>query len=52
MLALYREADEFEMPSNHSGVLYVFFDPSGQWKFFLAKELQECGYLVDANKLL
>lgn len=52
VVALYREADDFEFPSDYSGVIFVPFDPAGRWKFDLAKELKAAGYSIDANKLL
>jgi hypothetical protein len=52
VLVLFRKEEGFEIPSNHAGVLYVPYDEAGHWKFDLAKELKECGYVVDANRLL
>lgn len=52
VLVLFRKEDDFEMPTNHAGVVYVAYDKGGHWKFELAKELKECGYTIDANKLL
>lgn len=52
VMPIYRECLSFEMPSDYAGVLYVPFDANGQWKFKLAKELNACGYKVDANRLL
>ena len=49
---LYQEDKDFEMPSDYKGVLYTPYDTSGRWKFELVKELKNCGYDVDANKLL
>jgi predicted nucleotide-binding protein len=52
VLVLYQEEKNFEMPSDYSGVLYTPYDKSGQWQHALVKELQTCGFDVDANKLL
>ncbi|WP_267402107.1 MULTISPECIES: nucleotide-binding protein [unclassified Chryseobacterium] len=41
-----------ELPSDVHGVLYTPLDEIGNWKFKLAKELNACGYNVDANKIL
>jgi len=49
---LYQEETDFEMPSDYKGVLYTPYDTSGTWKFELIKELKNCGYDIDANKLL
>lgn len=48
----YQKEENFEMPSDYSGVLYTLYDNSGQWKFDLIKELKACGYDVNANKLI
>lgn len=52
VVALYRQAERFQMLSDYSGVLYVSFDRAGRWQFDLLKELKACGYDVDAYKLL
>jgi predicted nucleotide-binding protein len=52
VFSLYRSEEEFEIPSDYSGVIYVPFDEPGRWQFDLVRELQECGYDVDANALL
>lgn len=49
---LYQEEKDFEMPSDHEGVLFTLYDTSDKWKFELLKELKNCGYNIDANKLL
>lgn len=43
--------DFIETPSDISGVVYTPFDPAGAWKFTLAKEMKESGYLIDMNKI-
>lgn len=52
VMALYLQEENFEMPSDFSGVLYVAFDEAGKWQFDLVKELKACGYEVDANRLV
>lgn len=40
-----------EIPSDYSGVEYIFFDRYGGWKAKLAGELREAGYAIDMNRL-
>ncbi len=49
---LLKEEKNFEILSNFKGVVYTPYDNAGKWKFDLVRELQECGYDVDANKLI
>lgn len=52
VFVLFKNEANFEIPSDYSGVLFTPYDNSGLWKFELLKELKNCGYNVDANKLL
>ena len=52
VLILHRKDDNFEIPSDYSGVLFVPYDESGSWRFNLIRELKACSYDLDANKLL
>ena len=52
VVAFHSENENFEIPSDYSGVLFVPFDTMGQWRLDLVRELQACGYDVDANKLI
>lgn len=52
VLALHQIIDNFEIPSDYSGVLFVPYDDSGKWKFELVKELKAIGVNVDANKII
>lgn len=52
VVALHREEDGFEMPSDYSGVMFVRYDAAGRWQLDLVQELKACGYSVDANRLL
>jgi predicted nucleotide-binding protein len=46
---LYEEG--VEIPSDISGVVWHPIDKNGAWKYQLAKELREAGFVVDMNKL-
>lgn len=48
---IYREVEDFEMPSDYHGVLYIPFDKHDGWKSKLAKELKGAEYHIDLNKL-
>jgi predicted nucleotide-binding protein len=48
---LYRHSDNFELPSDYLGALYVPYDSNGAWRYKLADELNAAGYGVDKNKL-
>ncbi len=52
VFVLYKEDDNFEMPSDYHGNLYIPYDIAGNWKFSLTKELRTCGFNVDANRLI
>jgi hypothetical protein len=52
VLVIYKENNNFEFPSDYSGVLYKPYNKSGNWKFQIVKELQALGYKVSADKLL
>ena len=52
VVALYREEEDFEWPSDYSGVLHKPYDESGHWQLELVKELKAAKYAVDANKLV
>jgi predicted nucleotide-binding protein len=48
---LYRQNDNFEFPSDYSGVLYTPYDKSGAWKYKLADEMALLDPKIDKNKL-
>lgn len=52
VIALHREDECFEMPSDYDGVIYTPFDGNGAWKLKLVQELRAAGYGVDANALI
>jgi predicted nucleotide-binding protein len=46
------KADGVEEPSDLHGVLYISFDPGGQWRLTLVRELKAAGIDVDMNRAL
>lgn len=48
--ALYEEG--VEIPSDYDGVLFVPLDPTGGWRFLLARELKAAGLTVDFNRIV
>jgi len=50
VLVLFKDEIDFEHPSDFVGVLYTPF--TNGWKLEMVRELQSCGYDVDANRLL
>lgn len=52
VVALYENTDDFEIPSDYSGVLFVPYDGAGKWQFELVKELKALNFNVDANKII
>lgn len=41
-----------EIPSDHTGVLYVELDDRGAWRLALAKEMKAAGLPIDMNLAL
>jgi len=52
VVALFEQSENFEIPSDYDGVLFIPFDHDGRWKFDLVKELKALKYEVDANSIL
>lgn len=52
VLVLYNPDENFEMPSDYSGILYTEYDKSGYWKLKLGKELKESGLDIDFDKII
>jgi len=52
VVALYKDEEGFEMPSDNDGIIYVAYDGEGAWRMNLVRELQACGYEVSADDLL
>ena len=50
--AIFRPHENFEMPSDYSGVLFVPYEADGSWRFQLAKELKECGFKLNLDAIL
>ncbi|NPE28179.1 nucleotide-binding protein [Methanococcoides sp. SA1] len=50
VFVLHKNSSDFELPSDIMGVLYTPYIEG--WEFKFVKELQVCGYEVDANQLL
>jgi predicted nucleotide-binding protein len=50
VLALHSGA--LELPSDYLGVVFVKFDPGGNWRFTIAKELKSAGFQIDMNNVL
>jgi predicted nucleotide-binding protein len=52
VLALYEDVDNFELPSDYSGVMFIKYDNTSFWKLELVKELKAIGIQVSADDLL
>jgi len=52
VVVLFNQEENFELPSDYSGVLFVPYEVSGRWQYDLIRELKASGYIIDANKLL
>ena len=52
VLAFYRESPNFAFPIDFEGVKFVALDDRDSWKLALVRELTDCGYTVDAERLL
>lgn len=52
VFALYRDMEDFDLPSDISGVIYVPFDKAGAWKMDLYRELKDNGYTVNADDIM
>lgn len=52
VVALFEQSENFEIPSDYDGVIFIPFDHDGRWKFDLVKELKALNYEVDANSIL
>ena len=49
---IYKPHEQFDLPSDISGVLYTKYDRLGSWQLPLAREMKACGLNIDANKIL
>ena len=52
VLALYEDVDNFELPSDYRGVMFIKYDNTNSWKLELVKELKAIGIPVSADDLL
>ena len=49
VVAIYKKEEDFEVPNGFSGVIWIEYKTG--WYFQLIRELKECSFDVDANKL-
>jgi len=52
VVAIYREEEGFDLPSDIFGVIYVPYDRGGAWRMRLCQELKASGYDVSADNLI
>ena len=52
VLAFYRESPNFAFPMEFEGVKFTAIDERDSWKHTLIREFKNCGYTVDAERLL
>jgi predicted nucleotide-binding protein len=51
VIEIFRPHEQFEMPSDYSGVLFIEYDTAGAWRYRLGQEMREVGYEIDFNKI-
>ena len=51
VVALYLEDDNFEMPTDLSGIIYIPYDKNDAWKYKLISELQSSGYDISKDAI-
>ena len=52
VLVLQRECQNFECPTDFEGIKVTAFDDRDSWKLALIRELTNCGYSVDGDRIL
>ena len=52
VLVFFRECANFEIPTDFEGIKVAAFDDRESWKLALIRELTNCGYNVDADRIL
>jgi predicted nucleotide-binding protein len=52
VLVFQRECANFEGPADFEGLKVTAFDDRDSWKLALIRELSNCGYVVDAARIL
>lgn len=51
VVVIYKEIEDFEIPTDIAGVLYIPYDDRGKWMFDLIGELKTCGYNVSKDDI-
>ena len=51
VLVFFRECSNFEIPTDFEGIKVVAFDDRDSWKLALIRELTNCGYNVDNDRI-
>ncbi len=51
VVALNKKCENFELPSDISGVVYIEYDAKGSWQYDIAKEMEQVGFEIDLNKI-
>ena len=52
VLVFFRECANFEIPTDFEGIKVAAFDDRESWKLALIRELTNCGYNIDADRIL
>lgn len=52
VFTLCKDPKKLDILSDYQGVIYTEYDPHGNWKFKLIRELKACKYDVDINSIL
>jgi predicted nucleotide-binding protein len=52
VLILFREAENFEVPTNFAGLKVTAFDDRDSWKLALVRELANNGYSIEGDRIL
>ena len=52
ILVFFRECANFEIPTDFEGMKVAAFDDRESWKLALIRELTNCGYNIDADRIL
>jgi predicted nucleotide-binding protein len=52
VLVFQRECQNFESPTDFEGIKATAFDDRDSWKLALIRELTNCGYVVDGDRIL
>ena len=52
VLVFFRECANFEIPTDFEGIKVTAFDDRDSWKLALIRELSNCGFAVDGDRIL